>query len=154
MKVNRKRWKFSDDKKPTWNRAKVSIGAAGLNLSSLRHPYPEIYKNPPKSTNPRIPRESLGNRPKCLSVCLCLSLHLPVCLTLRVRTVWGEGEETIITRGFSLEVPKTIHPPPFEGLYKLVFCIFVTFWEVRKMKKTEERWREMKRERSQTPGNR
>ena len=49
MKIDRKRWKSSDDKKPAWNRAKVSIGAAGLNLSSLRHPYPEIHENLSKS---------------------------------------------------------------------------------------------------------
>ena len=29
MIISRKRWKSSDDKKPAWNRAKVSIGAAG-----------------------------------------------------------------------------------------------------------------------------
>ena len=49
MKIDRKRWKSSDDKKPAWNRAKVSIGAAGCSLSSFKHPYPEISENPPKS---------------------------------------------------------------------------------------------------------
>ena len=34
MIINRKRWKSSDDKKPAWNRAKVSIGAAGRTLPS------------------------------------------------------------------------------------------------------------------------
>ena len=34
MKIDRKRWKSSDDKKPAWNRAKVSIGAAGRILPS------------------------------------------------------------------------------------------------------------------------
>ena len=34
MIINRKRWKSSDDKKPAWNRAKVSIGAAGWTLPS------------------------------------------------------------------------------------------------------------------------
>ena len=32
MIINRKRWKSSDDKKPAWNRAKVSIGAPGCFL--------------------------------------------------------------------------------------------------------------------------
>ena len=32
MIINGKRWKSSDDKKPAWNRAKVSIGAAGCSL--------------------------------------------------------------------------------------------------------------------------
>ena len=47
MKINRKHSKFSDDKKPAWNRAKVCIGAASRFLrpyKSLRHPYPEITK--------------------------------------------------------------------------------------------------------------
>ena len=35
MKIDRKRWKSSDDKKPAWNRAKVSIKAAGWALSLL-----------------------------------------------------------------------------------------------------------------------
>ena len=35
MIINRKRWKSSDDKKPAWNRAKVSIGAAGRSLSRV-----------------------------------------------------------------------------------------------------------------------
>ena len=30
--INRKQWKSSDDKKPAWNRAKISIGAAGCSL--------------------------------------------------------------------------------------------------------------------------
>ena len=44
-----KRWKSLEDKKPAWNRAKVSVWVAGPNLSSLRHPYPEIHENPLKS---------------------------------------------------------------------------------------------------------
>ena len=47
MKIDRKRWKSSDDKKPAWNRAKVSIGAAGCPLrphKSYRHPYLEYMK--------------------------------------------------------------------------------------------------------------
>ena len=42
------RWKSSDDKKPAWNRAKVSIGAAGPALSSLSihtPKYMKIHKN-------------------------------------------------------------------------------------------------------------
>ena len=35
MKIDRKRWKSSDDKKPAWNRANVSIGAAGWTLRLL-----------------------------------------------------------------------------------------------------------------------
>ena len=44
MKIDRKRWKSSDDKKPAWNRAKVSIGAAGCFLRRAGHPHPEIMK--------------------------------------------------------------------------------------------------------------
>ena len=48
MKIDRKLWKSSDDKKPTWNRAKVSIGAAGRILSPLSThtpKYMKIYQN-------------------------------------------------------------------------------------------------------------
>ena len=52
MNIDRKRWKSSDDKKPAWNRAKVSIGPASRFLSlrkSLRHPHLEIHENLSKS---------------------------------------------------------------------------------------------------------
>ena len=52
--------KASDDKKPAWNRAKVCIGIAGCNLSAVKHPYPEIHENPPKSI------EIHGNRTNLL----------------------------------------------------------------------------------------
>ena len=44
MRINRKRWKSSDDKKPAWNRAKVSIGAAGPLLSPLGIHTPKYMK--------------------------------------------------------------------------------------------------------------
>ena len=55
MKIDGKRWKSSDDKKPAWNRAKVSIGAAGWTLRLLtsipRNTWKsiKIYENPWKS---------------------------------------------------------------------------------------------------------
>ena len=39
-----KQWKSSDDKKPAWNRAKVSIGVAGRNLISLSTHTPKYMK--------------------------------------------------------------------------------------------------------------
>ena len=45
MKIDRKRWKSSDDKKPAWNRAKVSIGVTGPALSSLSIHTPKYIKS-------------------------------------------------------------------------------------------------------------
>ena len=44
-KIDGKRWKSSDDKKPAWNRAKVSIGAAGWVLRRAEHYTPKSWKS-------------------------------------------------------------------------------------------------------------
>ena len=55
MQIYKIRWESSEDKKPSWNRAKVSIGAAGRVLpfcQGLKHPYQkssEINANPSNS---------------------------------------------------------------------------------------------------------
>ena len=55
MEIHKIRWKSSDGKKPAWNRAKVSIRAAGPILSMLSIHTPKymkiykIYENPWKS---------------------------------------------------------------------------------------------------------
>ena len=46
MTIDRKRWKSSDDKKPAWNRAKVSIGVAGWLLNLITVPGPTIVPAP------------------------------------------------------------------------------------------------------------
>ena len=45
VKIFEIRWKSSEDKKQTWNRAKFSIGTADRYLL-LKHPCPEFHANP------------------------------------------------------------------------------------------------------------
>ena len=45
MIIDRKRWKSSDDKKPAWNRAKVSIGAASCPLPSVSYTHLTLPTN-------------------------------------------------------------------------------------------------------------